>query len=127
MTLDIQKRRTHTDRDWVSRLLWFVVVVSLFAVAWLIYDSRTAESQLAHEGITYSVDQSFTPTVIYHDTSLFEDSRGTQTAYVRELTKDISAAMLMRFRVKSGNQSAISLCGYGARYCIVCLKGQYYV
>lgn len=101
MTLDIQKRRTHTDRDWVSRLLWFVVVVSLFAVAWLIYDSRTAESQLAHEGITYSVDQSFTPTVIYHDTSLFEDSRGTQTAYVRELTKDISAAMLMRFRVKS--------------------------
>lgn len=90
MTLDIQKRRTHTDRDWVSRLLWFVVVVSLFAVAWLIYDSRTAESQLAHEGITYSVDQSFTPTVIYHDTSLFEDSRHSDGVCARADKRHLS-------------------------------------
>ncbi|HMS93526.1 MAG TPA: DUF5305 family protein [Candidatus Saccharibacteria bacterium] len=58
-------------------------------------------SQSSQEGIVYTVDQSFTPTVIYHDTSLFEESRGTQTAYVRELTKDISAVMSMRFRAKS--------------------------
>ena len=101
MTLDIQKRRTHTDRDRMSRLLWLVVVLCLFAVAWLIYDGRAVKSQSSQEGIVYTVDQSFTPTVIYHDTSLFEESRGTQTAYVRELTKDISAVMSMRFRAKS--------------------------
>ena len=101
MTLDIQKRRTHADRDWLSRLLWLVVVLCLFAIAWLIYDGKTARSQSSQEGVVYTVDQSFTPTVVYHDTSLFEESRGTHTAYVRELTKDISAVMSMRFSAKS--------------------------
>ena len=115
MTLDIQKRRTHTDRDRMSRLLWLVVVLCLFAVAWLIYDGRAVKLQSSQEGIVYTVDQSFTPTVIYHDTSLFEESRGTQTAYVRELTKDISAVgrISLIAGMKIVKSSRRSRCTYG--------------
>lgn len=101
MTLDIQKHRTHASRDWTSRVLWCVVVACLFAIAWLVYDGRTTHLPSTQTDAAYTVNQSLVPTVSYFDTNLFKESRGTQTAYIRELTKDISTNAVIRFQAKS--------------------------